>query len=77
MLQSGTFKSALWEIDPTLILFSDEARFHLSGYINSKNNRYWSAENPILIHEVALYDIKVCVWGVMRAIGVLDLVFVI
>jgi hypothetical protein len=31
------------EIDPTLVLFSDEAWFHVSGYVNSENNIYCSA----------------------------------
>jgi hypothetical protein len=46
-------------IDPTLCLFKDEAWFHFSGYVNSQNNRYWSGENPTLIHEVPLHDVKV------------------
>jgi hypothetical protein len=28
-----------------LYFFSDEAWFHLSGYVNSQNMRMWSAEN--------------------------------
>lgn len=39
------------EIDSTLMLFGGGTSFHLSGYVNSQNNRYWSAENPMLIHE--------------------------
>lgn len=77
MLQSCTFMSAWWKIDPALILFSNEAGFHFTGYINSQNNRYWSPKTLILIHEVPLYESMVCVWCVMSAIGVLDLVFVI
>jgi hypothetical protein len=30
------------EIDPQLTFFSDEAWFHLQGYKNTQNNRYWS-----------------------------------
>jgi hypothetical protein len=26
--------------------YSDEAYFHLSGYVNSQNTRMWSSENP-------------------------------
>jgi hypothetical protein len=36
------------EIDPQLTLFSDEAWFHLQGYINTQNNSYWSSQNPQL-----------------------------
>jgi hypothetical protein len=38
------------EIDSTFILFGCETWFHLSGYVNSQNNRYWSTENTMLIH---------------------------
>jgi hypothetical protein len=31
------------EIEPTLLLFSDEARLHLIGYVTSDSNRYWHA----------------------------------
>jgi hypothetical protein len=40
------------ELDPTLILFSDERRFNLSAYLNSPNNGYCSAGYTLLIHEV-------------------------
>jgi len=33
------------------ILLSDEAYCYLSEYVNSQNNRYWSAENPMLNHK--------------------------
>jgi hypothetical protein len=28
------------------VFFSDEAWFHLSGYLNSQNSRFWSSEIP-------------------------------
>jgi hypothetical protein len=40
------------EIDQQLTLFSDEAWFHLRGYIITQNNRYWTSQNPHLTHEV-------------------------
>lgn len=52
--------------------FTDEAWFHLSGYVNSQNNRLWSSENPHEFHQVPLYDQKVGVWCAisrMRIIG--------
>ena len=52
----------LGHIDPNLLFFSDEAWFHLTGYINSQNNRYWSTDNPHQLHEVPLHDQKVGVW---------------
>ena len=46
-------------VDPTLIPFSDEASFHLGGYVNSQNNRYWYAENDMLIPRLPLLDVMV------------------
>jgi hypothetical protein len=46
--------------DSMLVLFSDEAWFHLSECMNSQRNSYWSAENPMLSHEVPLHDGRVC-----------------
>ena len=42
--------------------FSDEAWFHLSGYVNSQNSRLWSSDNPHSLHETLLHDKKVGVW---------------
>jgi hypothetical protein len=53
-------------MDPQLALFSDEAWFHLQGYINTQNNRYWSSENPHLTHEVPLHPLK---FGVCCAVS--------
>jgi hypothetical protein len=50
---------------PKLTLFTDEAWFHLSGYISAQNNRYWSSINPRQTFEVPLYDQKI---GVLCAI---------
>jgi hypothetical protein len=47
------------EIDPQLTFFFDEARFHLQGYINTQNNRYWSSQKPHLTHEVPFHPVKV------------------
>jgi hypothetical protein len=50
------------EFDPQLTFFSDEEWFHLQGYINKQNNRYWSSQNPHLTHEGLLHPVKVGVW---------------
>lgn len=44
------------------VFYSDEAWFHLSGYVHSQNSRLWSAENPHAFHESPLHDLKVGVW---------------
>jgi hypothetical protein len=42
--------------------FTDEARFHLNGYMNSENRRIWSAHNPHCLQQTALHRLKVGVW---------------
>ena len=39
--------------------FSDEAWFHLSGYVNSQNFRIWASENPNAVHEEPLHSEKI------------------
>lgn len=47
--------------------FTDEAWFHLSGYMNSQNSRMWNTENPFCIHEEPLHSAKIGVWiGISR-----------
>jgi hypothetical protein len=41
--------------DPGLMIYSDEAWFTLSGYIQSQNNSQWSKENPHAVHEMPLH----------------------
>jgi hypothetical protein len=45
-------------IDQQLTFFSNEAWFHLQGYINVQSNHYWSSQNPHLTHKV-LRSVKV------------------
>ena len=40
---------------------SDEAHFHLSGYVNKQNCRYWNVKNLKIIHELPLHPQKVTV----------------
>ncbi|KAJ4430119.1 hypothetical protein ANN_22329 [Periplaneta americana] len=53
--------------DPQLVFFSDEAWFHLNGRVNSRNSRYWCAENPNGVYEVPHYDRKIGVWCAVSA----------
>jgi hypothetical protein len=55
------------EIDLQLTLFSDEAWFHLQGYINTQNNCYWSSQNPHLTHDTPLHPVKIGVWCALSA----------
>lgn len=55
-----------------ITFYSDEAWFHLTGYVNSQNMRMWSAENPHIYTETSLHPQKIGVWVAMsrrRLIG--------
>lgn len=48
------------------LLMTDEAHFHLSGYVNKQNCRLWGTENPRAIHQHQSHPIRCTVWcGVM------------
>jgi hypothetical protein len=47
------------ELDPMLYFRSN---VHVSGHTNSQNTRYWSAENPHMLHQEPLHDQKIGVW---------------
>lgn len=56
---------ARMEVDnewPWKILWTDEAHFHLTGYVNTQNCRIWATENPHANHPVPLHPTKVTVW---------------
>lgn len=53
------------------MLFSDEAHFHINGYTNKQNCRYWSCENPNCKSEKPLHSHKVTVWAAMSAHGII------
>jgi len=63
------------EVDPFSVLYTDEAWFHLSGYVNSQNSRYWSATNPHQLHETPLHDLKVGVWCALSANRIIGPIF--
>jgi len=41
------------------IWMSDEAHFHVSGFVNKQNFRYWSQANPPALHKKPLHSQKV------------------
>ncbi|GFU70454.1 putative transposable element [Trichonephila clavipes] len=53
------------------ILFSDEAHFWLNGYVNKQNCRIWSEANPQVYDETPLHPVKLTVWCVLWAGGIL------
>jgi hypothetical protein len=44
------------------LIMTDEAHFHLSGYVNKQNVKIWTGQNPCEIHERPLHIAKVTVW---------------
>ncbi|KAL4107251.1 hypothetical protein QTP88_017631 [Uroleucon formosanum] len=54
---------SLFEVNDDMLLFmSDEAHFHLDGFVNKQNCHYYAAENPQSLHERPLHSPKVTVW---------------
>ncbi|CAF3252739.1 unnamed protein product [Rotaria sp. Silwood2] len=44
------------------VFFSDEATFHLHGFVDKHNIRYWSEENPHATIETVMQSPKLNVW---------------
>jgi hypothetical protein len=57
------------------VFFGDEAWFHLSGYVNSQNNRIWSAENTPTFYERPLHSLEVRVWCSVSRWRIIGLIF--
>lgn len=53
------------------IIFSDEAHFHLSGFVNKQNCRIWANENPRVIVEKPMHPQRVTVWCGLWAGGII------
>ena len=45
-----------------MILFSDEAHFHLSGHVSRQNMRFWASQQPHKHTQRPLSQEKVTVW---------------
>ena len=54
-----------------LLLFSDEAVFHLEGGINVRNSVHWSTQNPNWLLEKSLNSPKVMVWAAIGHAGII------
>jgi hypothetical protein len=53
------------------VLMTDGAHFHLPGYVNKQNYRYWAAENPQQLHQRPLHSDKLTVRCGIISFGVL------
>ncbi|PSN47189.1 hypothetical protein C0J52_07875, partial [Blattella germanica] len=50
-------------LDPQTLFCTDEAWFHLSGFMNSQNQRHWASKNPHHnIVETRRHETKIAVW---------------
>jgi hypothetical protein len=56
--------------------FSDEAQFHLDGYINKKNVRFATSENPRLAIASPLHLERVTIWCALSSAGIFGPVFI-
>ena len=45
------------------IIFSDEAHFHLGGYVNKQTCRIWGSQQPHTIVERPMHPPRVTVWS--------------
>jgi len=50
---------------------SDEAHFHISGFVNKQHFRYWSQANPRALHEKPLHSQNLTVWCAISASGII------
>ena len=64
------------ELDPKQVWFSDEAHFHLDGYVNKQNWRFWGNQNPHIVHQRALHPRKTTVWCALSSYGIIGPVFI-
>jgi hypothetical protein len=47
------------EGDLDVLIMSDEAHFHVSGYINKQNVKCWSSKSCMQLHEKPLHNAEV------------------
>jgi hypothetical protein len=49
---------------------SDEAHFHMNGFVSKQNWRFWSAVNTREVHQRPLHSSKLTVWCVVSKLGI-------
>ena len=71
--QRRQFCESILEIlnEEMVIMMSDEAHFQLDGTVNKQNCRYWSSENPQVLHQRPLHSQKVTVWCGVAKFGII------
>ena len=62
------------KFDPQKIIFTDEAHFHLDGYVDKQNYRIWGTEKPS-IRTKPLHPRKLTVWAGIFSKGILGPIF--
>lgn len=63
------------KLDPHKIVFTDEAHFHLDGYVNKQNYRIWGTEKPA-IRTKPLHPERVTAWAGMSSKGIIGPIFI-
>jgi hypothetical protein len=57
------------------LLMSDEAHFHMSGYVNKQNCHYWAPNNQRELPKHPLHSVKVRVWYAISSTDITGLLF--
>ena len=53
------------------VWFTDECHFHLSGYVNSKNQVFWGSEKPDFCLQRPIHSIKCTAWMAISKHGLI------
>ena len=54
------------------LLMTDKAHFHLNGFVNKQNFRYWGVENPRIVNEKKLHPQRVTMWCAITCDRIID-----
>lgn len=64
------------EINIKKIWFSDEAHFHLNGYVNKQNWRHWGTEPPHLAISTLAHPQRLTVWCAISSSVIIGPIFI-
>ena len=53
------------------VMTSDETHFHLNGFVNRQNFRYWCENKPEEIVQVPLHPTQVTIWCALSSSGII------